>query len=166
MNTSILESPLEPLARAVYAMELAGLSAAEPSPETIEAAEQGQAFALSFEFPGLTRLNMRFDPDAGHYEIAVHLRGAYLHENVVLAALRLNHDLTSRSQRFSLEPYSGDVVLSDVLPWGVASPEDLAMCACDLLLIMNELEEMQTTDQLPESPDAGADFMRNAALRG
>ena len=166
MHQNPLPSALEPLAQALYAMELAGLDADGASPEAIEAAEQGEAFALTCDFEGQTRLELRFDPASAHYELAVHLMGGYARQEVVLAALQLNHTLASRSRRFSLEPYSGDVVLSEVLPWAEAQAQELAQCACDLIVLMAELEDLQPLDDSPEPVLAPSDALLSTALRG
>lgn len=160
------ESPLEPLARAVHALELAGLALGDVPAETLEAAEQGKSFALSFDLPGQTRLELQFDPEAAQYEVAVHLVGGYAREEVVLAALQLNHEMPSRSRRFSLEAYSGDVVLSDVLHWNDAAADELALCVCDLMLQMGELEELQPLEQLQETAAPVVDTPLGAVLRG
>jgi hypothetical protein len=165
MNSTSLESPLEPLARAVYAVELAGLSIEEVEAQVLEAAEQGQAFSLSFQLPGQTRLNLAFEPTAGCFELAVHLAGGYAREEVVLAALRLNHELASRSRRFSLEPYSGDVVLSEVLTWDEAESQELALAICDLVLLMGELEDLGPLSLAEPLPEPMSDPMLAAAMR-
>jgi hypothetical protein len=165
MNTMNPQSPLEPLALAVYAMELAGLDV-QPTPEALQAAEEGQAFSLDFEFVGSSQVELRFVPETGYFEVAVHLSGGYARETLVWAAMGLNHEMQSRTRRFSIEPYTGDLVLSDVLHWDQTSPDDLALCVCDLIILMGQVEDLNEPSPQAEPMAALTEEFPSGALRG
>jgi len=136
-----LKSNLEPLALACYACELAGLEAEGVTSEVIESAENGESFEFAFTMPGDLDLQIYFDVQQERFDVAIHLPDAHQQIALVYAALQINHELDSGHRRFSMDMFSGDLVLSDKLAWAEVTPESMALTLCDLIILMDELLE-------------------------
>lgn len=150
-----LESPLEPLARVMHALDLSGFVAGQVDDETLDAAQAGEAFSVTLELQDALRLSVNFEPAAQACEVSVHLRQGYLRETAVIAALQLNEQLPLRGARFSMQPYSGDLVLRDALPWSEAQPDALALLICDLVMLMDTLQDADAdADTDPTEPES------------
>lgn len=139
-------STLESLALACYACELAGFDVTDIASDVADAADRGDAFELVFDVSDEQRFRMLFDPESQQFEIAVHKLGAYSEPALVFAALQLNHELPRGNRRFSMEMFTGDVVLSDEVEVATTSADALALVVCDLLIGMDELMAFASED--------------------
>lgn len=138
-------NPLDPLAIACYACELAGFDISEVPEDVLAAAQRGESFALSFDLAADLTLQLLFDHAAQRYEVEVHAIAGHRNEALVYSALQLNHELPRGSRRYSMEMFSGDVVLSDQIALAEDPVDSLALLVCDLMLGMSELlESVQT----------------------
>lgn len=144
-------STLEALALACYACELAGFDVTDLASDVADAADRGEAFELVFDVSDDQRFRMLFDPETQNYEIAVQKLGAYSEPPLVYAALQLNHELPRGNRRFSMEMFTGDVVLSDEVEVSTTSADALALVICDLLIGMDELVTFAAEDPADET---------------
>jgi len=155
------ESALEPLAIALHACELAGLAVGEVPDDVMLAAQEGGPFELSFEIASEQQLLLAYDPKAALMQVEVHWAEGFRNTNAVFAALQLNHELPIGRRRFSMEMFTGNIVLSDALDWPDCAADQLALCMCELMLMIDDLAGADGSDGAPTSegaPGAPAQF--------
>ncbi len=163
---------LEPLAVCVYACELAGLAVGEVPQEVMESAQAGEGFELRLEITDEQDLLLAFDAKSLQLQAQVHWLDGDRQLQSVLSALQLNHEMPPGRRRFSMEMFSGSIVLSDTFDWADCAADTLALGICEMMLLMDTLIDQGGVPLRDERADTPAqrdepkpDSLMNLGLR-
>lgn len=157
---------LDALALGCYACELAGYDIDGVSDQWVAEAQAEGSFELSFSVYGDLELVLNFDGKASRFEVAVKLLDGHEREALVYAALQLNREFGSGARRYSMDMFSGAIILSDEIALAGADPESLALLICDLTVMMADLAEHDSASSEQPSEAAAAIETRDLASFG
>ena len=172
-----LENPLNILAEALHACELAGYEVGSVADNVMADAAAGLSFELEFFVFDAMELSVYFDTTVPEFVVSVQSLKPDQQGYILAAALQLNHVHESPTLRYSLDPINQAITLTDRIVLIQGNPEELALLISDLTVRMVNLSVVRPDHQLApgpidestanmiEAPDIQA-LMRMDLLRG